>query len=745
MKKIAAFIVQFRIGIMVAVTVLTVAFAYQIPSLKINSDFVKSLPDDDPIAMQYKQIGKKYKGTDIGMIVLETENIYTAELIKNVQRVTDSLKLMPEIATVTSLTNIINIKSDSAGIEIGSLIDEYALPQTDAELADLKLKIDQNSMYKGSIVSEDGTATMIMFTMQSGVNNEEVMKNVKTTVNAMNLPERINYGGMPMMLLEISDLIIKDIVWLVPIISVVLIVILFLSFHSLLGTVLPLLAVAIAGIWTFGIMALLNYDVTMVGGVIPVVLFAVGSAYAIHVVNHIKEITSADFKKSVIESIAYLFLPVFLSSLTTVFGFLSFIFGSYLGMIQDFGLFAAVGTFFSFVLAMTLLPAIQSYFPNKATSIQKTENQSSVISTFILKPLNTLLFKHPKYIFAIWISILVFGLASSTLLVRNTNVSGYFKEDNAARISENILQTKFGGSSPVYVVFEGDMQSPEVLSQMRAMEVFLKQNPYISSTNSIAGLIEELNDAMGEGKKIPDDRAKIEQLWFLLDGQDALQQLVADDLQEGVIQARFASVKSRDTDKLIADVSNYIAEHQTDACKMSLNGMPSIYSQMDKSLLNSQISSIALAILLVFLLIGFSIKSFKLGFFGIIPILATIVLLFGFMGITGIPLDIATVLVASVAIGIGIDYSIHIISSYNHYLKEGNSVEEAIQKTILLSGKAIVINVLSVAAGFLVLVFSQIVPMQFFGLLVAISMLHKTRKTVIETIPQPKTAEPLEV
>ncbi|HAN76296.1 MAG TPA: hypothetical protein DCQ31_00260 [Bacteroidales bacterium] len=143
------------------------------------------------------------------------------------------------------------------------------------------------------------------------------------------------------------------------------------------------------------------------------------------------------------------------------------------------------------------------------------------------------------------------------------------------------------------------------------------------------------------------------------------------------------------------------------------------------------------------------------------------VLLFGFMGITGIPLDIATVLVASVAIGIGIDYSIHIITSYNHYLKEGNSVEEAIQKTILLSGKAIVINVLSVAAGFLVLVFSQIVPMQFFGLLVAISMLvagfgaltllpiiiiisnnkleHKTRKTVIETIPQPKTAEPLEV
>jgi len=101
----------------------------------------------------------------------------------------------------------------------------------------------------------------------------------------------------------------------------------------------------------------------------------------------------------------------------------------------------------------------------------------------------------------------------------------------------------------------------------------------------------------------------------------------------------------------------------------------------------------------------------------------TILFLLGFMGIFGIPLDIATVLVGSIALGIGIDYSIHITSGVNSHLNGAASIEEAIEKTLMLSGKAVIINAMSVAMGFLVLVFAQIVPFQNFGLLVAISML----------------------
>ena len=110
------------------------------------------------------------------------------------------------------------------------------------------------------------------------------------------------------------------------------------------------------------------------------------------------------------------------------------------------------------------------------------------------------------------------------------------------------------------------------------------------------------------------------------------------------------------------------------------------------------------------------------GVFATIPIIATIIVLFGFMGATGIPLDIATVLVASIALGIGIDYSIHIITHFNHIHKKTKNLNGAMEETIVISGKAIVINVLSVSAGFLVLIFSQMVPLQNFGILVALSM-----------------------
>jgi hypothetical protein len=110
------------------------------------------------------------------------------------------------------------------------------------------------------------------------------------------------------------------------------------------------------------------------------------------------------------------------------------------------------------------------------------------------------------------------------------------------------------------------------------------------------------------------------------------------------------------------------------------------------------------------------------GLYAAVPIVASIIILFGFMGYTGIPLNIGTVLVASVAVGIGIDYSIHVISHFKDALRKGKTVVEALHQTISISGKAIVINLFSVSAGFLVLLFSKMVPLEYFGLLIALSM-----------------------
>jgi predicted RND superfamily exporter protein len=720
MKKTLSYIIKFRTLILLTILAITLVMGWQMKNLKINSDIISSLPDDDPAAVLYKEIGEKYQGSTIGIIIVNSENLYSAQTIADVATITDIVQSTKGVESVTSLANIINIKTDEYGLEVGNLVDIYALPETEEELMNLKNEVESNEMYKGVIVSNDGKSTIVMFTLATDVNQEEVGKEIKEKIAAQNFSHGITYGGLPMMMQELSTIIFNDMVWLIPSVAILLLIILFLSFKSVRGTILPLITVSIAITWTLGLMAILGYEITMIGGIIPVILFAVGSAYSIHVINHIRENQEEDYRKRILSSLGYLVLPVFLSSLTTVFGFVSFIFGSYLTMIKDFGIFCAVGTFFSFILALTFIPALISFFP---TPPRRVSDKESLLTKKFLRPLSSLVLKYPKYVLIFWISLVILGIIGTFKIDRSTNLASFFNKKSETRIAEETLQEQFGGSAPVYVLFKGDVHDPDFLAKMGDFSDFLKTNPHISHVTSIVDLIEQMNEAMGEGRKLPTDRAKIEQLWFLLEGHEVMEQLVSDDLDEAIIQTRFSSINTNDTKKFIDEVEEYITAHQDENVTIQLSGIPSVYVNMDSSLLKSQLSSLSIAIVLVLLLISISLRSLKLGIMGIVPILVTVSAVFGFMGFTGISLDVATVSVASIVLGIGIDYSIHTISSFNYYFKIKNDIDYAIKNTICIIGKSIMINATAVGLGFSVLLFSHLIPMKFMGLLIAISML----------------------
>jgi len=725
MERFSEKIIRLRWVIILLVIILTAFFGYYIKYLKINSDVLSSLPDSDPAALLYKNIGDEFGSNNIGMVVLETDNIFKADVIEHVKQITDSLKVTEGVSNVTSITSILDIKSTEEGLEIGKLVDEYNLPATKSQLDSLKNYVFSKDMYKGNIISEDGTATLIIFTLFQDVDNQTVAKNIKQKVGLMNLPETIYFGGVPMMLNGITDLIVSDLVWLIPISFFIIALVLLLSFRSLRGIIMPLLNTGIAIIWTMGLLVLMGYELTIISNVIPVVLLAVGSAYTIHVLNSVNLNKSTDKKQSLIKALAYIIIPVTLAALTTAIGFVSFIFGAYLTMIKDFGLFTALGTVFALILSIFFVPAIISLFPGKKLKNEEsTDNGKGVITQKILSPIVTLLFRHPKYILTTWVFVLLLSISGAFFIKISVNIIEYFKKDSETRVSENILQEKFGGSTPVFIVFEGDMQSPEVLKIMSETAQFMEEDAYIANTQSVADLVEQMNDAMGEGLKIPDDKAKIEQLWFLLDGQDVMSQLVSEDLQKGIIQTRYATTESKPIKEFIAKMDKFIKENSSENCRISLTGMTSVYMKINDSLINSQFSSLVIAILLVIVIVGLIVRSFIKGVWAAIPIIATIIILFGFMGVAGIHLDIATALVGSIVLGVGVDYSIHIITGFNYHMKEsGNDLKMSIEKTILLSGKAVIINVFSVTAGFLVLIFSQLIPLQHFGILIAICML----------------------
>jgi len=475
-------------------------------------------------------------------------------------------------------------------------------------------------MYKGAIVSEDGTATMIMFTTLDGADKQSIAKEIKEKVINMDLPEKLYFSGLPMMMNDVSDLIVKDLTTLLPIVFLVIGIVLLLSFKSVRGVALPLIVAAISVVWTIGMMAVLGYDMTMISNTIPIILFAVGSAYTIHVLNRINQCIEKDRKKALIKALAYVMVPVILAAITTMVGFVSFIFGAYMTMVKDFGIFTAMGTFFALLLSIFFVPAVIAAFSmyKKQDEIKK-ERKKSFLSDKVLIPLNELLFKHPKYSLIAWSVLILIAIGGVFMIERSVNMVDYFKKGDPTRESEKLMQEKFGGSQPVFVVFEGDMQSPEVLKTMLKAEKYMKKNKDISFTQSVADLIEQMNDVMGEGKKIPDSKDKIVNLWFLLDGQDIMPQLVTDEFDKGIIQSRLISYDSKDMKAFIDYMDKFIAENSTENCKIQLTGMPSVYVVMDESLFNSQMSSLAIAIILVLLIVSLIVRSFSKGVYATIP------------------------------------------------------------------------------------------------------------------------------
>ena len=709
--------------IIVLVCLGTLFFGNELKKLQIDADIVRSLPDDDVDARLLKKIGENFGSNNMGVIILETENIYQPSVIEHIQLITDTLSEISGISSVSSLTNIINIKGSDYGIEIGKLVDEYELPKTALEFEKLRNNILNNPMYKGSIVSEDETASLIVFNIENDANVNLIAKEVIEKTTALQIPEKLYYIGSPMLVTYISDLMRKDLTTLLPIAFLVIAIILLLSFRSVSGVILPLLIAVVSIVWSLGSMAFLGIKMSMISNNIPIIILAIGSAYTIHVINRVNKVHLEEQHSDTIKTaLVYVFIPIMLAALTTIIGFISFIFGSYLDMIVDFGIFTALGTLFACLLSIFFVPAILSVL-NFKNNTSKAPKDDSFITNYLLQPLHQLIANKPKTVLLIWLLLIGFSVANLFSIRRSVDIQEYFKRDNPTRLAEQIMVEKFGGTKPIFVYFKGNMQSPAVLKKMLETSAYMEESPEVFTSMSIAKLIDEINYNFTNSRTFPQEIEQIEQLWFLLDGNEVLPRFVNEELTEGIIISKFKSPDNKSKIKFAKYMNRFIAENSTEECQIQITGMPFVDITMDQSLINSQIGSIAIAVFFVIVLVGGILRSLKSGFFAAIPIIATIILLFGFMGLTGISLNIATVLVASVALGIGIDYAIHIISHFKTSFKKNNDVYAAVQESILVSGKAIIINVVSVSAGFLVLVFSDMVPLQYFGLLIALSMI----------------------
>lgn len=719
MKTISDYVLRFRKVIIISTIFITFVLGYFIKDLYINPDVFDSLPRDDKVAILFNKVGEEYGGNYYCIIGIQSEDIFRKEVFEHIRQITDSLRFMNGVGSIMSLIDVIDIKGSDWGIEIGKLVDEYDLPDTEKEWNDLRSYVLSKEMYKGTLVSADATLTIIMVRLQGEVEKIEVARNLRRKTMELGLPEKLYFGGQPFFVEAIGNVISKDLTLIGPFSFLLILFVLYFSFRSIRGVILPVLTILISIIWTYGVMGLTGVEISIITSIIPILLIAIGSAYTIHVYNRIEETVAKNKDSGLKVALAYIMIPVFFASLTTIFGFLSFIFGSYIKIISTFGVFTSLGIFFAMLLSLFFTPALIATFPARKSKLSRRSSGSFLI--LLLDKLHRYINKYPKTIVIVWAFIIIPFLFGIFRIERKVDFLDYLKKDNPNRITEKVLTEKMGGTSPVYVSVKGDVLDLEVLKQIKATSDFMLKDKNLVNARSVADLFEQMNDVMGEGKKIPDDPEKVANLWFLLEGQEILEQLVSPELDEAMINATFGSTDIQDIKIFIDGLNQYILEKGD--IKIEVTGIPSLVLKLDRSIITSQMRSLGIATILVFIAVSFLMRSFFKGTITIIPIIVTLVILYGFMGLSGIPLDIATVLVGSISIGIGIDYSIHMITNLNHEMKYSGKLAEAIKNSIKISGKSIIINVMAVSFGFLILLWSNLIPLQRFGLLVSITMI----------------------
>jgi len=726
MLKFSESVIRYR-KIIISITIaITLGLGYFLKDLKVESDVSKYLPKSDPTVKLFNYIGEEYGGNSLVMIVLEAEEIFTKETLKSISYLTSQFKLVDGVSYVTSLTNVPDIKKIVDGIEIGRLIDEYNLPATSEDLQKIKNYTLSKDMYRGFIVSTDSKAALIICRLRTEFDKMKTVKQLKEIVNKSGIKEKVYYGGIPFQMIEFNNIILDESKLLVPLSIVLISISLFLSFRTVSGVLIPILSVLISTIWTLGLMGIFKIAITVISNSIPVILIAVGGAYSIHVISKFNEVAPTDkdkIRKSA-DALSRIILPVMLAAITTIAGFISFVFGSYLILIREFGIFSSIGILFSLIISVTFVPSVLSLLHTK----QKRGAGNEVIARekgfdIFMGKLAKWILKNEKIIIYIGVIIVIASILCIPKITRRVNMLDYFKPGTNIRQTEELMKQKLGGSTPLQILVNGDIFDPAVLNEMKKMTEFLESQVDLHNVQSVVDLIEEMSDVMGEGKVIPDRKDKVANLWFLLEGEEIINHLVNPDKTEAIIHATFANADTKQIQSLVENIETYIKKANSDSVTFAQTGMPSIYIHLDNSIFSSQIKSLILAIILVFICLVFLVRSFFGGLIGLIPIGFSLVVIFGLMGITGIPLDIATVLVGSICIGIGIDYSIHFINRFREEFKKDKNESEALKTTLETTGKAILINVIAVTIGFLVFFWGNVVPMQRFGILVAITMI----------------------
>lgn len=714
--------------------VLTVVFAVALRNVRLDHDFEKFFPTDDPELDRYLEYRERfgYDNDNLLIAAANTPSVFDRKFLLQVDSLAARLGRLPDVLTVVSPTRLDDPRITPVGV--------FSIPwlrlDSDSTLQSDSARIWRDPRIRDAFFTTDGEAVLMLMQTAPGLSKEAsdaLMQAVETEVAGSGLAE-VRMGGRIHGQYWYIQKMQRELVLFFSLSIGLLAVFLAVGFRTLWGVLVPISVVGLTVLWQVGMITLLGKPLSILTMLLPTILFVVGMSDVVHLLERYIEALRNGHSKARALAISYheVGLATFLTSLTTAIGFATLMTSGILP-IREFGLYTGAGVFLAFILAFTMLPAVLLLVstPVHARNSERDGTWYPVLHGLLRKVLRYR--RGIPWAFAVLGAVSLFYITS--LKVDNQLLEDW-PEDDPQKQEYYWFEEHLGGVRPfeIEIRVKDSLASVWDLPMLQAMDTVQQHLEGVYGVKAILSpvtVVKSLNKAFNGGADeyydLPEDPRETRRMVKraeLLVGTDGLRMLASPDGRYARMSGRMVDeggyIHAKRNDTLDAFVQ---ASTPTDRIDFHQTGMAYLVDRSNAKLSSQLIGGLSVAFALIALIMARVFRSWRMTLIALVPNVIPLLVVGGFMGLVGIDIKVSTAIIFTIAFGIAVDDTIHMLGKLRIELLKGKSLPYAMKRSVLSAGKALLITSIMLLSGFISLVFSSFASVFYMGLLVSLTLL----------------------
>ena len=724
----------------------------------LYGDLMAAFDDDPPFQ---RLLARKMGGAGkVGLISARGLKRLRAGILHSMD-----LKRREVVDTIVSPLTAQDITGENDTLETYDLVEKddsgrRILPLSPEEVDTFRQRLERNPAFDKGLYSRDEktgeiTDFCVVIKFINLDDQDPAIREMMEVTDGYRGDLAIVSSGVPVVNMWMNKYMHSDLFRNIPLVLLVVVIVFYINFRSARGVILPFVTLGLAELWILGLMGYIGYRITPVGVSIPPLMIAVGSSYAIHLLNQyyadFNTITKMDRRAGLSESMSHISLTVLLAGLTTFIAFMTLA-TSQVSAIREWGIASAIGVMFAVFISCSLIPASLVLLPVTRPSalFHKDKAKKTVVDRIIALMAKGAIIHYRTVLIVVAILIVV-SVAGVFRINIETSFMNYFREHDPVKVSTNTIGDKFGGGWCYDILVDSGrvdgVKNPEFLVMIEELRGWLvsDENPHlnIGRTESFSDSIKTMHMAMNNDDisfyRIPENPMDIIDYLEIYSGDDEdsdgrfdeFEPFVDIDFRTCNLLARLCEkedyhVGTTEISRIADEIAVYLDRTLPEGTSYTISGFPMMNVKLVHYIVTGQMQSLFLSLLVVGLIVALLFRQIKAGPLALIPMSVAVIINFGVMGWLHINLDMATSVIAAITIGIGVDDTIHFLNTFRHNRARGLSVDETIRRTLAVSGKAILFTSLALVFGFSILITSNFLPIALFGILTAATMINTT-------------------